>query len=114
MLCKAAMRERNGCRHILGCLGKMARGDAEATDVTKELNALMQSPHDEEQIYDQFAFIEDVSGRVLDRELAMAARKLEMSFFRQGRLRESAQNRCIHGGAQGHRHEMARRQLRRR
>ena len=113
MLCKAAMRERNGCRQILGCLGKMARGDEEAIDVTKELNALMQSPHDEEQIYDQFDFIDDVSGRVLDRDLAIAARKLEMSFFRQKGVYEKVpRTDATMGGGQGHRHEMARHQQR--
>ena len=42
-------------------------------------------PHAKDELYQDFEFIDDVSGRVLDHELAAKARKLEMDFFRKMR-----------------------------
>ena len=56
-------------------------------DVTGAINVLTKAdPHAKDELYQDFEFIDDVSGRVLDHELAVKARKLEMDFFRKMRV----------------------------
>ena len=43
----------------------------------------MAHPHDKDDLYREYDFVEDTSGRVLDHKLAVEARKLEMEFFRK-------------------------------
>ena len=63
------------------------------TDVTKEINALMAmempTPHEDlEDLYEEFDFIDDVTGKPLDHELASEARRLEIEFFRNMKVYE--------------------------
>ena len=56
-------------------------------DVTGVINVLTKAdPHLKHELYQDFEFIDDVSGRVLDHEFAVKARKLEMDFFRKMRV----------------------------
>ena len=43
---------------------------------------IMNDPHERDSFYENFEFYDDISGKQLDKELAVAARKLEMDFFR--------------------------------
>ena len=56
-------------------------------DITKTINALiLADPHVQEvpeDLYGTFEFFDDISGKVLNKELAIAARRLEMQFFRK-------------------------------
>ncbi len=57
-------------------------------DVTKELGAINEGPHDPEAMYEEYYFIEDTTGQQLDHRLAKEARKLEMDFFRKMKVYE--------------------------
>ena len=64
---------------------------AETTDVTKELNALMNSMNKLETIedmYDEYEFFDDVLNKPLDKEEAIKARRLEIDFFRTRKVYE--------------------------
>ena len=64
-----------------------ATDDCTHQDVTGAINVLTKAdPHAKDELYQDFEFIDDVSGRVLDHELAVKARKLEMDFFRKMRV----------------------------
>ena len=64
-----------------------ATGDCTHQDVTSVINVLTKAdPHAKDELYKDFEFIDDVSGRVLDHELAVKARKLEMDLFRKMRM----------------------------
>ena len=53
-------------------------------NVTMMINQLMRAdPHVPDTIYDNFEFIDDISGKKLDRDKAIEARRLEMKFFRK-------------------------------
>ena len=61
----------------------------EKKDVTEELNMLVKSlnvlekiPDFDPSLYEDFEFIDDVSYKCLDKELAIEARRLEIDFFR--------------------------------
>lgn len=87
LVCKAVMREKNKTSECSGLLERISAIDAEVTDITEEINALMPHPHKDEeeavQMYQEFDFIDDVSGKPLQHALAIKARKLEMEFFRK-------------------------------
>ena len=83
MMCRAAMLERNQGSSMVQCLRKIGAQQCQATDVTVEMGELMKSPHHDEELYDNYEFIDDVSGAKLDHKMAQAARCLEMDFFRR-------------------------------
>ena len=60
------------------------------TDVTREVNALMatemKTPH--EDMYEEFDFVDDVTGRPLNHKLAAEARRLEIDFFKNMKVYE--------------------------
>ena len=60
------------------------------TDVTKEINALMamEMPTPHEDLYEEFDFIDDVTGKPLNHRLAAEARKLEIEFFKNMKVYE--------------------------
>ena len=61
-----------------------ATGDCTHLDVTSAINVLTKAdPHAKDELYQDFEFINDVSG-LLDHELAVKARKLEMDFRKMG------------------------------
>ena len=80
LVCSTLMIEKNEVNGILGEI-------RQAEDITGEINALLDSPHMEEDeaqgIYDEFLFFDDLTGKELERNLAIEARKLEMAFFRK-------------------------------
>ena len=66
-----------------------ATGDCTHQHVTSAINVLTKAdPHAKDELYQDFKFIDDVSGRVLDHELAVKARTLEMDFFRKMRVHD--------------------------
>ena len=57
------------------------------------INQLMRAdPHVPDTIYDNFEFIDDISGKKLDRDKAIEARRLEMKFFRKFEFMRRSQN----------------------
>ena len=46
-------------------------------DVTRQLNAMNEGPH-EKDMYEDYDFVDDISGKQLDHALAKAARQLEI------------------------------------
>ena len=65
----------------------------EITDVTKEVYAMMEHPQDEDeyedgmqQLYQEFDFIDDNTGKPLKHDLAIQARRTEIEFFRKMRV----------------------------
>ena len=63
-----------------------SKGDGRQ-DVTGAINVLTNAdPRAKDELYKDFEFIDDVSGRVLDHELAVKARTLETDFFRKMRV----------------------------
>ena len=60
------------------------------THVTKEINALMalEMPTPQEELYESFDFVDDITGKPLDHKLAAEARKLEIDFFRNMKVYE--------------------------
>ena len=76
-------RVLNQCSPKVRCgLPARATGDCTHQDVTSAINVLTKAdPHAKDELYQDFDIIEDVSGQVLDHELALNARKLEMDFF---------------------------------
>ena len=63
-----------------------SKGDGRQ-DVTGAINVLTNAdPSAKDELYKDFEFIDDVSGRVLDHELAVKARTLETDFFRKMRV----------------------------
>ena len=89
-LMQAMERVLNQCRPIVRHgLPARATGDCTHQDVTCAINVPTKAdPHVKDELYQDFEFIDDVSGRVLDHELAVKARKLEMDFFREMRVYE--------------------------
>ena len=64
-----------------------ATGDCTHQDVGSAINVFTKAdPHAKDELYQDFEFNDDVSGRVLDHELAVKARKLETDFFRKMRV----------------------------
>ena len=87
-LMQAIERVLNQCSpNVRYGLPARATGDCTHQDVTSAINVLTEAdPHAKDELYQDFEFIDDVSGRVLDHELAVKARKLEMDFFRKMRV----------------------------
>ena len=87
-LMQAIERVLNQCSpNVRYGLSARATGDCTHQDVTSAINVLTEAdPHAKDELYKDFEFIDDVSGRVLDHELAVKARKLEMDFFRKMRV----------------------------
>ena len=87
-LMQAMERVLNQCSpNVRYGLPARATGDCTHQDVTRAINVLTEAdPHAQDELYQDFEFIDDVSGRVLDHDLAVKARKLEMDFFRKMRV----------------------------
>ena len=87
-LMQAMERVLNECSpNVRYGLPARAMGDCTHQDVTSAINVLTKAdPHAKDELYHDFEFIDDVSGRVLDHELAVKARKLEMDFFQKMRV----------------------------
>ena len=85
LVCKTVMEEKN--QEAYGLIGSLTHEDKQGdiTDITEHISALvkdeMPTPHDD--LYDNYDFVDDVSGQDLNKELAAAARKLEIDFFRK-------------------------------
>ena len=57
---------------------------AAVKNVTSVIHKLdMAHPHDKDDFYREYDFVDDTSGRVLDHKLAVGAMKLETEFFRK-------------------------------
>ena len=68
---------------------RQSKRDKQYTDVTMEMNAPMQvvkEEHHDMAQYEGYDFIDDTTGRPLDKELATAARRLEIDFFRKRKV----------------------------
>ena len=90
LVCKTVMREKNLNEFkAINMLSETVR-DQNITDVTKEVNALMalemKTPH--EDMYEEFDFVDDVTGRPLNHKLAAEARRLEIDFFKNMKVYE--------------------------
>jgi hypothetical protein len=103
VVCQTVMNEKNKTEGTHGLLGKLSLGPAEAKDVTMAINELMKAdPHKDENetLYDPYDFFDDVTGHDLDRDMATAARQLEMKFFKKMKVYEklprwmAARDRC--------------------
>ena len=93
IILKAAMKEKNEHHGLLGLLTDAKDAVNEITDVTKEVYAMMEHPHDEDkyengmqQLYQEFDFIDDNTGKPLKHDLAIQARRTEIEFFRKMRV----------------------------
>ena len=87
-VCKAAMKEKmdaEGHTKFLNLVGMKIAKCEEATTLIQQLTAHphVDEGHTEENLYNDFEFVDDVTGGRLDQKLAMKARKLEMDFFRR-------------------------------
>ena len=89
LVCKTVMNEKNHLDRTAEFLGRLSLGPAEARDVTKAINELINGdPHEKEALYDPYEFFDDVTGQSLDSDRAKEARKLEMQFFRNMKVYE--------------------------
>ena len=85
------------CQSVMGehsknmTLNKIALNENETKDVTLEINAILSTPHHEDdyegtimdQLYYDKEFFDDTSGSTLKHSLAVEARKTEMRFFKK-------------------------------
>ncbi len=93
LVCETVMKERNQANGIIALLTKVDPDfeAAEATDITEEINSMLKHPHDEDPhvtLYQEFDFVDDVSGKPLNHSLATEARRLEIEFFRKMQVYE--------------------------
>eukprot|EP00973_Karenia_brevis_P064903 9014096-Karenia_brevis.AAC.1 len=82
----ADQRKGNNLQAIdVSSLMKKLIGALEQDDQGKlALMALeMETPHDDDELYEGLEFYDDASGQPLDKRMAIAARRAEMKFFRQ-------------------------------
>ena len=97
IVCEAAVKAQRAHDQLSSCeRDEMSRSGADKTqpllgairnlrlnqvssvrDVTKVINAMNEGPH-EKDIYEEYDFVDDISGRKLNHELAKAARRLEI------------------------------------
>ena len=89
LVCRTVMREfdERACR--------LSRPDdfnkdSKSKNITSVINQLMleADPHVLDELYAEFDFCDDITGKALDHTMAVAARKLEMSFFRKMKVYE--------------------------
>ena len=90
VVCKTIMKEKNQQEFKTINMLSEAIGEQNITDVTKEINALMtlEMPTPHEDMYEEFDFVDDVTGRPLNHKLAAEARKLEIEFFKNMKVYE--------------------------
>ena len=102
-VCEAAMREKERMtkgmpaktktREVarLGIMELVRRLDIEEVsnvkDITDMIGSINEGPH-EADIYEAFDFVDDVTGKPLNHDLAKAARKTEIEFFRKMKVYE--------------------------
>jgi len=76
--------------------GRHAPGSKEIKEMHKIIGQVVDAhPHDEAEdcLYDPYEFFDDVSGKLLNKDLATAARKLEMKFFKDMQVYEKVDRR---------------------
>ena len=72
------------CKYVCETVMKEKEQEAEFKNITKVINQLLPAdPHSEDELYNDFDFYDDVSGRALNKKLAIEGRKVEMSFFKR-------------------------------
>ena len=85
LVCKTVMEEKNQLTY--GSINSLTNENKQndISDITEYISALvkedMPTPH--EDLYENYDFVDDVTGKDLDGRLAAAARRLEMDFFRR-------------------------------
>ena len=89
LVCRTVMEEKNIHAGFMNLLSHKDK-QCDVKDVTEALDALTAaeypSPHDD--IYEEYDFVDDTTGKVLDHEQAAKARRLEMDFFRKKKVYE--------------------------
>ena len=87
LVCEVVMKEKNLMGKHAKLLGRLGHAGARAEDVTGLIGNLEKTdPHAPDDLYKDFKFFDDVTGRELDHGLAVKARRLEMDFFRKMRV----------------------------
>ena len=85
-VCKTVMMEKMKAEGHMKFLNQVGMQVAKCEDATALIQQLTAYPHEDEEndgqsLYDNFEFVDDVSGKRLDLKIAVTARKLEIDFF---------------------------------